>query len=1201
LPEPCGSGKVLYDTGAGIHIHPDIAAFDRGTVRAPTTPTYITTAGGARTLVQRIGDAYVVLTHRGVDTLLVLRDAICEPSCPHVLLSGCLATDAGFIHDSVRQTLVAPGSFGDVSRLAYSKERVLEFEGAVAVPTQSVVRALVSQKCVVATAAGAVPWRPASTPYASKTLSRSSSPPLTRENGYLPLENVPSDYHDTYDARWSAPAAPPSASGPAVAGRASRPKRGRKRGVRSGVAAGGSAPEPVDTAPAMVATREQPRKDYRAVAAGRPTPVRPLATPATFPQPLRTTSTREAVRNRLPPPTAPAQRANPLRASAVPFRAPVTLQPGGVPSAAATVRPTVPPLPPEVTARQPPPGAVSAGATAGESVVPTLRASSVAARAVVPPLPPEATVCPLPPGGVSVGASAGVLVQPCAPPCSASDDLVVNDYHPPGYEDGNDDRALTAEAFAKVYAELLGIQPSVDLFATKSNAHCTRFYTAEMDAFTMQWSDEDGHANPPFARGVAAAAVKKGYVDWLSAMTTTSFTIFLPRWRNSPHTVGNCPELAAFRKLYTFQPGSLVFTKPGPQRGSPRVPCGPLPWPVDVFHLARAESVLADVTPAATLHRRLCHMGTETILRAAAAGSIRLGAVTRAELQAVCASCAVCRVANASRPMVTDVLRERSKRPFDLVMLDVLGPFNQSIDGFQYMLAFRNDCTRWAAATLIRTRGDVAAGLETLLTELKNELGRHSARSGAAAALPHVGVLQCDNAVEFTAANGKFAKTCRRLGIALRFSGPYSHHSQGIIERHWQTIQCLGRAALYAASLDSSWWSHALRHANWMVNRLPSASGPSPYQRVTGVLPDLADVKTFGCTSYVFTDPSRRTPAALHVLVPGTGVSTKLADRARECRYVGEASDSNCQLHVPVSDPRLLIRSNQARYDERSTVSGVVRAAPAHSAFDVVPPPSMLAHAVDDFTIVKHRTMRRREVHAAAGEVGDELIAIFCVKCPAYPRGVWTEPRYVFDCNPAGFDTLMYYLQGATAAANPYYPLFSVGTYRPVGARHAGTPCVVLGIDLRATDGLPVLVAVQPKHGDDFSLLDVPRDTVTVARSPHLAAFSVTASTELRHPLPFILVPAYAVSATPDVVVGVGEPALRPPRTAAQAWLLDGWRAASLTEIDTLELKGTFTYVERSDIPEGVTPLMCQFKYAIKYDEHGNVEKLKARLIAHGM
>ena len=134
----------------------------------------------------------------------------------------------------------------------------------------------------------------------------------------------------------------------------------------------------------------------------------------------------------------PAQRASPLRASAVPFRAPTSLRPGAVPSAAA---------------------AVSAGAAAGGSTVLTLRASSVAARTAVPPLPSEATMCPpaLPPGGVSVGASVGVLVQPGATPCSPSDDLVADDDHPPGYEDGNDDRALTAEAFAKVYAELLGI------------------------------------------------------------------------------------------------------------------------------------------------------------------------------------------------------------------------------------------------------------------------------------------------------------------------------------------------------------------------------------------------------------------------------------------------------------------------------------------------------------------------------------------------------------------------------------------------------------------------------------------------------------------------------------------------------------------------------------------------------------------------
>ena len=137
-------------------MHPDIAAFDRKTLRQPTTPTHITTAGGARKLVQRIGDAYVVLKHRGVDTLLVLHNAIHEPDCPHVLVSGCLSADAGLVHDSVRQTLVGPGDFGDVSRLAYSRERVLEFTDAVASPEQSAVRELWSRRCVVTTADGAV-------------------------------------------------------------------------------------------------------------------------------------------------------------------------------------------------------------------------------------------------------------------------------------------------------------------------------------------------------------------------------------------------------------------------------------------------------------------------------------------------------------------------------------------------------------------------------------------------------------------------------------------------------------------------------------------------------------------------------------------------------------------------------------------------------------------------------------------------------------------------------------------------------------------------------------------------------------------------------------------------------------------------------------------------------------------------------------
>jgi hypothetical protein len=91
------------------------------------------------------------------------------------------------------------------------------------------------------------------------------------------------------------------------------------------------------------------------------------------------------------------------------------------------------------------------------------------------------------------------------------------------------------------------------------------------------------------------------------------------------------------------------------------------------------------------------------------------------------------------------------------------------------------------------------------------------------------------------------------------------------------------------------------------------------------------------------------------------------------------------------------------------------------------------------------------------------------------------------------------------------------------------------------------------------------------------------------------------LGAAQDEVVIEEEAPTRAPRTAAQAWQTPRWRDASLREIETLEEKGTFTYIEYDEIQEGHTPLMCQFKYTVKHDEDDNVIKYKARLMAHGM
>ena len=57
------------------------------------------------------------------------------------------------------------------------------------------------------------------------------------------------------------------------------------------------------------------------------------------------------------------------------------------------------------------------------------------------------------------------------------------------------------------------------------------------------------------------------------------------------------------------------------------------------------------------------------------------------------------------------------------------------------------------------------------------------------------------------------------------------------------------RTMLSGSNLDSTYWSHAIRHAVYIKNRLPHTALPgyiTPYERYTGRHPDLTHIRVFG-------------------------------------------------------------------------------------------------------------------------------------------------------------------------------------------------------------------------------------------------------------------------------------------------------------------------------------------------------------------
>lgn len=69
------------------------------------------------------------------------------------------------------------------------------------------------------------------------------------------------------------------------------------------------------------------------------------------------------------------------------------------------------------------------------------------------------------------------------------------------------------------------------------------------------------------------------------------------------------------------------------------------------------------------------------------------------------------------------------------------------------------------------------------------------------------------------------------------------------------------------------------------------------------------------------------------------------------------------------------------------------------------------------------------------------------------------------------------------------------------------------------------------------------------------------------------------------------------PKSFTEAMKHEGWRKAMADEIQALEEQGTWVL---EDLPPGKKALGSKWVYKEKYDEHGNLQRLKARLVVFG-
>lgn len=201
--------------------------------------------------------------------------------------------------------------------------------------------------------------------------------------------------------------------------------------------------------------------------------------------------------------------------------------------------------------------------------------------------------------------------------------------------------------------------------------------------------------------------------------------------------------------------------------------------------------------------------------------------------------CRVCLVAKQARLPFPAEARYRAEEPLELLHIDLCGPISPATPtGNRFFMLIVADYSRWMWLHVIKTKDQASLSFIKTKVLAENFSGRR------------VKVLRSDRGSEFFSA--ELTKVCEQAGIVHHFTAPYSPQQNGVVERRNRTVMAMPHSLLKCMSVPGKFWGEAVRHAIYLLNRLPTkAMGDrTPFEAWSGKKPHLAHVHVFGCMAH---------------------------------------------------------------------------------------------------------------------------------------------------------------------------------------------------------------------------------------------------------------------------------------------------------------------------------------------------------------
>lgn len=269
--------------------------------------------------------------------------------------------------------------------------------------------------------------------------------------------------------------------------------------------------------------------------------------------------------------------------------------------------------------------------------------------------------------------------------------------------------------------------------------------------------------------------------------------------------------------------------------------------PSTSFSIKRSYQEPHSTADAELWHARLAHASTAAVdhLTASAEGV----SLPPCKHKNISDSCEICKLSKAQRQISRRPVPPANK-PWEKVYFDFFSVTPTGFNGDRYCLHFVCSCTGWQIAINMPNKDQIRfiRAIKGLVYWAKTQLNA---------------TIKCffsDNDRSLGLAYSLFAED---EGIRTLFSSRYADSQHGKPERSGGVILTKARSMMLQARLPEALWPVAIQTAVYLINRTPvwtkgtdandknTHFWTTPYEQMLGSKPNLANLRVFGCRTYV--------------------------------------------------------------------------------------------------------------------------------------------------------------------------------------------------------------------------------------------------------------------------------------------------------------------------------------------------------------